>query len=107
MLQFRLAALQVLGHPVERVHERADLVRGLDRNPDVQIALRDGLGRLRQPLNRHRDTTRDIEPEPRGAEENQHRDHRDEEIGPSLDGILHRFNLLVGLVLSADPLHLG
>ena len=107
LFKLRLADLQVLGHSVEGIDQRPDLIRGIGYDPDVQITLRDRLGGIRQHLNRHRNPAGHIEPEPCGAEQDQDRDHSHEQVGSRLNRIFHGLDLPILGVLLGDPLHLG
>ncbi|MGY3279268.1 hypothetical protein ACVJ5M_006865 [Bradyrhizobium sp. S3.7.6] len=52
-LERRIGVAQVSGHPVELVAERFQLVAGLDREPQAEIAAADPPRALRQDLDRH------------------------------------------------------
>ncbi len=103
----RLTALQVGRHAIERIDERADFVGRLRVDAHGKVALGDRFRRLSQSLNRHRNAARNVEPEPRGSEHDQQGDDGHKKVGPRLDRVLHRLDLLILLVLTPDPVHLG
>ena len=69
---------QVASHAVERLDQRAELVARLRLDAVIEVAGADLVGRRGQHLHRPRDALGQVEPHPRGADENHQRQHQEE-----------------------------
>ena len=77
-LQLAPAAGQFLGHAVERLDQRPELVFGLALDAVIQVARADLARRRGQHLHRARDALGQIEPHPRGADQDEQGHHQEE-----------------------------
>ena len=67
---------QLLGHAIERAHQRAEFVLRLHVDAMIEIAARNFARRLGQRLNRHGHLLGKKQRHPRGREEQQQRDQQ-------------------------------
>ncbi len=102
LLQLGLGGREVGGHPVERVHQDADLVVGAHLDLVAEVARGHLPGALGQHLNRVGDAARQVEAEP-GRGEHDDQGHQEEEQDvDALDRVLQQAELLVLLEGLAD-----
>ena len=97
---------EVARHPVERVHQHAQLVVGAHRHLVVEVAGGYGARALGQHLHRLGDAAGEVEAEPRGREDDDEGHEEEEQDVDALEWLLEEPQLLVlleGLADAAQP----